>query len=136
MERDTRRWPLRADGERGYGFHTPITMEHRQALRHRVFWPVGLEGSRGRDAGLISNICRDGSFIRSAADLELGTCIDVRIPRFRHDEFPLSLTALVVHREGRGFGLMFRDHDEEVDSIIERLSRLPPPTGRDPPGNF
>jgi hypothetical protein len=98
-------------------------MEHRHAARYRVFWPVSLRGSGLRDSGLAANISRDGVFVRSAARLDPGGCVDVTIPRTRHDDHPLTVKALVVHSRGRGFGLMFREYNEDIDAVIDRLSR-------------
>jgi hypothetical protein len=118
------RYPVRPDGnshvsDDGHG----VTMEHRHAVRHRIFWPVGLVGSNGRDAGLAANISRDGVFVRSVARFDPGGCLDLVIPRTRHDEHPVTMKALVVHRQGRGFGMMFREHSEEINAIIDRLSQ-------------
>lgn len=100
-----------------------VLMEHRHATRHRIFWPVELVAADVNDTGLAANISRDGVFVRSAADFDLGKCVDLQIRRTRHDDRPVALKALVVHRQGRGFGLMFREHSDEIDSIIDSLSQ-------------
>jgi hypothetical protein len=97
-------------------------MEHRHAPRHRVFSPVRLIGPCEQNAGVISNICRDGLFIRVAMDLEIGKCVELRIPRLHNGGSPLDLTALVVHREGGGFGLMFLGYDDRIDAVIARVT--------------
>jgi len=97
-------------------------MEHRLDRRVSLNVPVHLRYQDGTASfGTAQNISRGGIFVKTAAPWRSG-CVDVRMTvSTSSGERAALLPGLIVHGNGEGFGLMFRQLDQRAQSVVSWL---------------
>lgn len=115
-------------------------MEHRLDRRVPLRIPVRLRFQDGTVGfGTALNISRGGIYVRTAAPWRSG-CVDVRLTvSTASGERTALMPGLIVHGNGEGIGLMFRQLDQRSEAVVswlvsgEGLSRHLPDVAAAPP---
>lgn len=104
-------------------------IEQRQGRRVPIRVPVRLNLCDGRMyRGFVTDVCRDGMFVRTAASLSKSRCLQVRIDASSVvDKLFVDIPVFVVHQANGGYGLMFRALDEASAAVVQSL-RTPRPS--------
>lgn len=99
-------------------------MEHRLDRRVPMSIPVRLRVQDGTVGfGVALNISRGGIYVRTAAPWRSG-CVDVRMRVVMPNGARTALLpGLIVHANGDGIGLMFRELDWRSESMVNWLVR-------------
>ena len=98
-----------------------LGMDHRQGNRYRVFRLVEVQyADAGRAPGLLYNVSRNGMFVLTSAQPGMNGCVDIRI-HAANDGEAVRISAQVVHHNGCGVGLIFRDLVDHAGGVIEGL---------------
>jgi hypothetical protein len=99
-------------------------MDHRLDRRVPMNIPVRLSVQDGTAGfGVALNISRGGIYVRTAAPWRSG-CVDVRMRVMTPaGERTALLPGLIVHGDGEGIGLMFRQLDRRSESVVTWLVR-------------
>ena len=97
-------------------------MEHRLDRRVPMSIPVRLRVQDGTVGfGVALNISRGGIYVRTAAPWRSG-CLDVRMRVMMPTGARTALLpGLIVHANGEGIGLMFRQLDWRSESVVTWL---------------
>ena len=82
-------------------------MEHRHAPRRPVRLAVRYRHAGHDGLGELTDLSRDGAFLRTRQRLPLRQCIEV-IPRDEASGAAATWSMFVVHRRADGVGLIFR----------------------------
>jgi hypothetical protein len=97
-------------------------MEHRLDRRVPLRAPVRLRFQDGTVGfGTALNISRGGIYVKTAAPWRSG-CVDVRMTvSTALGERTALMPGLIVHGDGEGIGLMFRQLDHRSDAVVSCL---------------
>lgn len=97
-------------------------MENRQGRRCRAFALAEIESRNGNlSRGLIYNVSRDGMFIVNGTELDIKRYVDIRVPHIMHNEKPIQISGMIVHRNNVGFGVMYHRIDNTARNLISKL---------------
>ncbi|MCF7983670.1 MAG: PilZ domain-containing protein [Thiohalocapsa sp.] len=99
-------------------------MEHRWHPRFPLSIPVTLHFNDGACArGEAVNISQGGIFIATLTCPARAGCVDVRLTvPLSSDRVSVRLPAMIVHRDERGLGLMFRSLDAQAQKTLRHLT--------------
>lgn len=103
-------------------------MDHREGIRRRALALVKIQYGNGFNyncgSGLMYDISPDGMFVLSELVPNVNDSVEIWMSLSIEENTPVRIPAMVVHCSKNGFGLMFRELDNEVRVYLsEILSR-------------
>lgn len=103
-------------------------MDHREGIRRRALALVKIQYGHGYNynysGGLMYDISHDGMFVLSELVPNVNDSVEVWMSLSIDDDTPIRIPAMVVHCNKNGFGLMFRELDNNARFYLsEILSR-------------
>jgi len=97
-------------------------MDHRQGDRRRALVPVEIQQRDGQpEAGLVYDISQNGMFVVSSSRPGVYKCVNVLLPSA--GKAPTRIPAMVVHRNDKGFGLLFRQLEGDARTFVQKYLR-------------
>ena len=106
-----------------------MSVERRYSARHPVDLPVHVRYRKRRLHGArAGNLSSEGMFLDvQSITVPRGTLVELEIDNHGTER---RIPALVIHRQGSGIGVMFRDPQPGLMEDLIRLSRTPGPEAR------